>query len=123
MRTFIRLPHKREGLADRLISVDLLLPLASTKQNRISSQRALQLFTCLLVQTLVLFQETVLQFGGKVDFVFPVVTMELKSCERTKSKVRFSEFIVTCLLLIGIVLSNILYSQLTIKILITFEIT
>ena len=39
MRTFIRLPHKREGLADHLISVDLLLPLASTKQNMISSQR------------------------------------------------------------------------------------
>lgn len=39
LRTFIRLPHKR-GLADRLVSVDLLLPLASTKQNVISSQRA-----------------------------------------------------------------------------------
>ena len=38
-------------------------------------------------------------------------------------KFDFLSFIVTCLLLIGIVLSNILYSQLTIKILITNEIT
>lgn len=40
LRTFIRLPHKREGLADCLVSVDLLLPLASTEQNVISCQRA-----------------------------------------------------------------------------------